>query len=353
MVSRFPMSSISRILIVRSLPGLGDLLCSVPALRSLRATFPDAQITWLGLPDTEWFGQRFGHLVDDWLSFPGFPGIPEGWQSARKTIEFLQQAQTLNFDLTVQMHGSGIYINPFLTLLGGKQQAGFYLPGQFCPDDRYFLPYPEGVSEIDRLLKLVTFLGMPHRGSKLEFPLKDEERKAGFSLMETHSLEPGRYVCVHPGASCGDRCWPLAKFAQVARWFSERGYPIVVTGSLAERDLAHQLIDILPTSPRFQPINLAGATRLSHLAVLLQHSALLICNDTGVSHLAAALQVPSVIVFSNSDVQRWAPGDRALHCVVDCRQTQTDTAAQVIAQAQDLLQRPKLVHDTKEVWRAG
>lgn len=337
MGNRLPIPSIARILVVRSLPGIGDLLCSVPALRSLRSAYPLASITWLGLPGTEWFGKRFAHLIDDWLPFPGFPGIPEGWQGAEATVEFLQFVQTLSFDLTLQIHGSGIYINPFLTLMGGQLRAGFYLPGQFCPDADFFIPYPQTLPEVERLLQLMTFLGLPDQGTALEFPLNADEYQAGLRLLDAHSLTPGEYVCLHPGASSRDRCWEPTEFARVAQQISAKGYRIVLTGTGGERDLADQVIAQLEISGQRRPVNLAGRTCLGGLAVLLQHSALLICNDTGISHLAAALEVPSVVVFSNSEVQRWAPGDSRRHRVIDRRQAQAATAPTVLAAALDLL----------------
>lgn len=344
-----PISKTARILVVRSLPGLGDLLCSVPALRSLRAAYPQAHITWLGLPGTEWFRQRFDHLLDDWLLFPGFPGIPEGWQGPQATADFLQQVQHQAYDLTLQMHGSGLYINPFLTLLGGQRQAGFYLPGQYCPDPHTFLPYPQQGSEVERLLQLTTFLGMPEQGRALEFPLDEMEHQAGLRLLEAHSLQPGRYVCLHPGASQADRRWSAAGFAEVARQLARQGYRIVLTGTSAELALANQVMAAVEERSMLLPVNLAGRTCLGSLAVLLQQSALLICNDTGISHLAAALRVPSVVVFSNSEVQRWAPSDglavdakrhRGRHCIVDSRITGAATAAAVLAQAKALLHCP-------------
>lgn len=327
----------AKILVVRSLPGLGDLLCAVPALRSLRSAYPQAQITWLGLPGTEWFGQRFAHLIDDWLPFPGFPGIPEGWQGSQTTVEFLAQVQAQAFDLTLQIHGSGIYINPFLTLMGGRRQAGFYLPGQYCPDPRTFLPYPQQVSEVERLLQLMAFLGIPDQGRHLEFPISDIEYQAGLQLLEAHSLEPGNYVCLHPGASSGDRRWSLEGFTQVAYQLAKQGYRIVLTGTAAERELTSQIAAELTQPGTPLPVNLAGRTCLGSLAVLLRYAALLIGNDTGVSHLGTALKTPSVIVFSNSEVERWAPGDRDRHRVIDSRQDGAATAEAVLAEANDLL----------------
>lgn len=337
MAYRLPIPPRARILVVRSLPGLGDLLCSVPALRSLRTAYPFAKITWLGLPGTEWFGKRFAHLIDDWLTFPGFPGIPEGWQGARSTVDFLKQVQANPFDLTLQIHGSGIYTNPFLSLTGGRLQAGFYSPEQYCPDPRYFLPYPKQLSEVHRLMRLMTFLGLPEQSPDLEFPLSEMESRAGLLLLDAHSLEPGKYVCVHPGASSSDRRWSLSEFAHVAHQLSKRGYRIVITGTVAEQRLAQQFTTLLDTYGASARVNLVGRTSRAGLAVLLRHSALLVCNDTGISHLAAALRVPSVVVFSNSELRRWAPPDVTRHRAIDRHQTKATTSATVLTQADDLL----------------
>jgi len=337
MAFRLPIPSNARILVVRALPGLGDLLCSVPMLRSLRRAFPMAHITWLGLPGTEWFSHRFAYLLDEWLPFPGFPGIPEGWQSPQATVDFLQRAHGHPYDLVLQVHGNGCTMNTFTALLGGQQQAGFYLPGQFCPDVRYFLPYPQQVSEVERLLHLAQFLGFPQETRSLEFPVFEEEAQAGLGLLTAHSLEPGRYVCVHAGASSEDRRWSTDGFVQVTQRLAHLGYQVVLTGTAAERNLCHQICVAIREAVVPAPIDLAGRTSLGELAVLLSHSALLVCNDTGISHLAAALKTPSVVIFSNSEVVRWAPGDRTRHRIVDSRETADRTLDAVVSQAEALL----------------
>ncbi|MBD2114226.1 MULTISPECIES: glycosyltransferase family 9 protein [Cyanophyceae] len=341
MTCRLPIPLTAHILVVRSLPGLGDLLCAVPALRSLRSAYPFAKITWLGLPGTEWFSQRFNYLIDHWLPFPGFPGIPEGWQSPQKTVEFLGQIQGQHYDLVLQLHGNGSSINSFLVLLGARQQAGFYLPGQFCPEPRYFLPYPQRGSEADRLLRLMEFLGLPEQRPELEFPLSEDEHEAGLQLLKSHNLSLGQYICLHPGANSADRRWSIDGFTRVAQSLANQGYRIVLTGTDSERGLTAQICAAVGAAS----LDFAGCTALGELAVVLQQAALLICNDTGISHLGAALKVSSVVVFSNSEVERWAPSNSASgkgleqgrHRTVDSRQTGAATAWAVLAQARSLL----------------
>jgi ADP-heptose:LPS heptosyltransferase len=90
--------------------------------------------------------------------------------------------------------------------------------------------------------------------------------------------------------------------------------------------------------------NLAGATTLGALAVLVDGARVVVANDTGISHLAAARRTPSVIVFTGSDPRQWAPSDRDLHRVVlAARGNAVDTT---IAHARVLVSRAATSHSS-------
>jgi ADP-heptose:LPS heptosyltransferase len=100
-----------KIAILRALQ-LGDLLCSVPAFRALRRGLPEAHITLVGLPWASSFVSRFQHYIDSFIEFPGFPGFPEQAQQVERIPGFLAGMQAGNFDLAIQMQGSGNISNP-------------------------------------------------------------------------------------------------------------------------------------------------------------------------------------------------------------------------------------------------
>ncbi|MBD2021715.1 glycosyltransferase family 9 protein [Leptolyngbya sp. FACHB-36] len=299
--------AIQQIAIVRALPGLGDLLCAVPAFRALRLAFPAARITLIGLPWAAQLVPRFSHLIDDWLEFPGFPGIPEVPLVPSRVESFFHHAPA--FDLAIQLHGSGAVMNSFVQRLNAAQRAGCFPPDRSAPSSM-FLPYPEHEPEIWRMLRLIEHLGIPLQGDYLEFPLWQSDWQELAAIRDRYRLN--NYVCLHPGASLPDRRWSVAKFAAVADSLASQGLQIVLTGSAAEADLTRAVAQAMH-SPA---IDLAGQTSLGSLAALLKRTRLLICNDTGVSHLAAALHVNSVVIFSASDPDRWAPLDRSRHYVV-------------------------------------
>lgn len=298
-----------RLAIVRALPGLGDMLCIVPALRALRAALPKAHVSLIGLPQSRDFAQRFRAYLDDFIEFPGYPGIAERTPMVHQLPNFFTTMHQRDFDLALQMHGSGITSNPFTVLLGAGRNAGLYLPGQYCPDEARFLPYPAHEPEPWRFLRLIQFLGIPLQGDELEFPLDDSDGQSLRIIDGTEEVVPGQYVCIHPGASDPDRRWSPRRFAAVADNLAQHGLRIVLTGTAAEQDLTAAVSQAM----NHRAIDLAGRTGVGALAALLSGARLLVCNDTGVSHLAAALTVPSVVIFLVTDPNRWAPTDGQRH----------------------------------------
>lgn len=320
------------ILVVRALPGLGDLLCIVPALRSLRQAFPRAKIALLGLTGAREFARRFSIYLDEWIEFPGFPGIPEVAIDRVRISHFLSQMPP--FDLVLQLHGNGSVMNHFVALLGAKQSAGFYLSDRFCPDPAFYLPYPDDLPEVRRSLHLLKFLGIPLQGEQLEFPLTADEQAIPFRKLAIE-WPFDRYVCLHPGASVASRRWPIEQFAAVGDRLAALGFQVLLTGTAIEAELT----EAVQARMQHQAIDLAGKTDLGSLAVLLRSTRLLVCNDTGVSHLAAAMRTPSVVLFSDSDLHRWRPIDQQRHRAIDTRLEGDRGLSWAIEQSLELLKR--------------
>lgn len=307
-----------RVAVFRAL-ALGDMLCAVPSLRALRTALPKAHIVLVGLPWARDFVRRYGQYLDGFLEFPGYPGLEERIANIGQIPGFLHAAQQARFDLAIQMHGSGLLTNSLTALFGARHTAGFYLPGHWCPDPERFLAYPEQEPEVRRPIRLMEFLGIPACGDDLEFSVRDEDYETLQAIPQARRLQPGTYVCIHPGASRAIRRWKTERFAAVADALAQNGLKVVITGSLAEAELA----EAVRRQMKMPAVSLAGRTSLGALAALLSAARLVVCNDTGVSHLAAALRVPSVITLLSSDPLRWAPLDAHRHRVVahpvDCR----------------------------------
>ena len=297
------------VVVLRALPGLGDLLCAVPALRALRAALPDAHVAVIGLPAARLLLERFDRYVDELIDFPGYPGLPERPYDPDRLARFLAALRRRRFDLALQLHGSGERTNELVSRLGARATAGFTRTDPTPLEPARSLPFSELEPEPVRNLQLVRHLG-GDGGPELEFPVRDSDR-ARLDLLASPLLD-GAYAVLHPGASRTDRRWPVERFAEVADMLAAKGLHVVLTGSEGERAVTHALARRM----RARAVDLAGRTDLGALAALLDGSSLVVCNDTGVSHLAAAVRARSVVVVTTSNPARWAPLDRRLHRTV-------------------------------------
>jgi len=319
------------IAVVRLLRGLGDMLCLVPALRSLRASMPDAHVTLFGVQQGRWMVERYPHLLDGFVQIDWWSGIPEADGKPRSTKMTLKRiSQQRPYDLALQMHGTGPYINDLVEALHARSIAAHFPTGGAAPS-LLCRPWPERGHEIHRLLGLVEALGCPRGCDRMEFPETAEDRLLAAPLLGR--LAGARFAVFHPGASTPVRQWSAAGFGEAARLVHAAGLDIVVTGTATERELAHRVRD----HAGVHAFVAAGETTRGALGALLRRASCVVANDTGVAHLAIATGAPTVVVHSTSDVERWGPLDRSRNAVVQVGRgpwstTQIEAAAAQIAE---------------------
>lgn len=304
-----------RICLLRALPGLGDLLCAVPAIRAIRRARPDVAITLVTLPVALGVACRFRHLVDEVVPFPGFPGLPDRRPAIRQVPGFLAAMQARSFDLAVQLHGSGQVTNEVVALLGARVMAGYRPLGASAPDvdEARFPEWREDEPEVRRWLRLVGLLGYRSDDARLELPLVDDADAQLDALLATvgagGTMRARPVAVVHPGASTPERRWPAEAFADVGRRLARAGLAVAVTGGVGERPLTAEVARLAGPDA----LDLGGRTTLDALGALVRRASVVVANDTGVAHVADALGTPSVVLFTATDPARWAALDRRRH----------------------------------------
>lgn len=301
------MRGIWKIAVLRAL-NLGDLMVAIPAFRSLRAAFPEAEISLIGLPWARSFTQRFDHYIDRFVEFPGYPGLSERPTQPEQLERFLAEQRAYGYDLAIQMHGSGRSSTPCILALGAHESAGYYV-GDRPFDLTIGAPYPTDRPEIERNLSLMRLIGCPDLGTDLEFPLTlDDRHEADCLLAGVGSGRP--LIGIHPGASSPERCWPVEQFAAVAdRLVGDSGATIIITGGPGDFESASRLAATMSEPATV----LAGKTSLGGLGAIIARLDLFLSNDTGPAHIAVATGTPSIRIFGPADPRRWAPLDSDRH----------------------------------------
>lgn len=302
-------NQVKKIAVFRALQ-LGDLLCSIPAVRALRNAYPKAEITLLGLPWAASLLHRFPDYFDNFIHFPGYPGLPEQPFDDAAFVDFQLQMKEEKFDLLLQMQGNGTIVNPLMFDLGATHVAGFHNQDSHV-DSPLFMNYPEGISEIERHIALMQHLGIPSQGTAMEFPILsqdvEEVKRLCLPIMEKS------YVIIHPGSRGSWRQWPPQCFALMADYCIEKGYTVLITGTQAEEVITTEVRKCM----RHAAIDLTGKTSVGAVGLLIKDAYMLVANCTGVSHIAAATETPSVIISMDGEPDRWGPLNTKLHKTIN------------------------------------
>lgn len=327
-----PLAAGPRIAVFRSLRGVGDMLAAGPALRLMRTALPFARIALIGVEEARPTVSRMARLFDDFVTFPGWPGLPEsprrhpadqrrqGGDEVPRAGDDLRRSRIEDWcdaDAVVQMHGDGTVSNGFCASLDPQRLVAYGPAVTRSRCELHTAPYPRHLNEIDRCLELaartIRLLGgrVVPANRTLEFALTDEDRREAARLLSGLGITGRPYFVMHPGSHLPDRRWPAERFAEVGRVLADHGF-VLVSGLANERALAEAVARAV--GPHAMPI--AGDTSLGGIAALLDGSRGLVTNDTGISHLAAARGTRSVVVFLASDPHRWAPLDTGLHAHV-------------------------------------
>lgn len=263
------------ILALRAL-GIGDLATGVPALRGLRAAYPDDE---LALAAPAWLAPLVCLIggVDRLIDVPDLSWPPVALRPA----------------VAVNLHGRGPRSHRLLNGTGPGRLLAF---GDEGPQ------WTDGEHEVHRWCRMLRWYGIATDPTDLTLA-----RPAAGRV-------PTSATVVHVGAKAPERRWPPDRFAAVARALAAAGHHVVVTGNAAERGAAQR---VAAAAGLPETSVLAGILTLGDLAGLVAHARLLISGDTGAGHLATAFGTPSVLLFGPTPPAEWGPPpDRSRHRVL-------------------------------------
>src|SRR5207248_457595 len=185
----------------------------------------------------------------------------------------------------------GVNSNQFTLHLGAEATAGFVRRSDSASRLDAALPYPQSLHEVQCVLALTTFLGIPMQGEELEFPLWPQDYQEAQALLE--GAEPP-LIGLHPAARDATRRWASERFAAVGAELRKRhGGTVVILGEPQERAAGEDVAELVGEPCR----NLVGRTSLVGLGAVIARLAMLVTNDTGPAHIAYALETPTVTIF--------------------------------------------------------
>lgn len=279
-----------RTILVQRVDQLGDLVCSVPAIRRLRTLFPGARLIGLMTPANLALAEQLA-LFDDIVTvdFADNPAEQRRTLSLEGQNELRRALTAYDLDIAIDL-GEGDESRALLLLSGARflygfkdRQAPWLNAGlEFNAHDP--INGIEIVPPSRKMTLLVEGLGLMAHGNARLAPKPDRS-----GLAEIGIADGQRYAVIHAGARLAYTRWP--HFAELMRLLLDRTDLVIVLfaddGATAERALAES-----EHSGRVHVV--AGQLPFAQFDALLAHCALFVGNDSGPKHLAALRGAPVV-----------------------------------------------------------
>ena len=302
-----------RRILVFAYHGLGNFIMYTPALRQLRALYPDARI------DLQ-VGNNTG--CEDVLAGSGlFDNVYDLQYKAglRAWIERAMEIRATSYDLTInEFHSHSWRLASLVVASGAVWRLGHVTsPGWSHRFSRFSFVFNipvvmrEDEHEVERYLDLVAAAGgesIPDQGTEPFIHLDDADREFARWFLESHSLRgAAELIGVQPGTSPTMRWkqWPIERYREVIELLlrDHPGSRVILFGSPNEREMIQSLAAGL--GPRV--VVAAGKTSVKQVAALIERCDMLICNDSGLMHVAVAAGTPVVAIYGPTDIRRTAP----------------------------------------------
>ena len=318
-----PWLGLKRVLAIR-LDAAGDVLMTTPALRALRMTRPE-RLTLL----TSTSGAAVAELLpelDDVIVYDA-PWMKDGGEVSDPDADraFIDGLAAQQFDGAVifTVHSQSplpaatmAYLADIPRRLAHCRENPYELLTDWVPDPETDQPLRH---EVRRQLDLLAHVGIDAPDDHLSLHVPDVASRAMRARVEQLGIRPrDPWIVVHAGATAPARRYPPDRFAEVLRRLYVRtGWPIVLTGSRAERPL----VDAIRSAADGLGTSLAGELTMAEMAALIAIAPMLLTNNSLPAHIAGAVGTPVVDLYALTNIQHtpWAVPNRVLSVDVPCK----------------------------------
>jgi heptosyltransferase-2 len=293
-------------ILVRATNWVGDAIMALPALRAVRARFPEARIAIVARPYVAdiYRGQK---ICDELISYD--PEGPHAGLSGRERLA--QELRNQKFDVALLLQNA--FDAAWLAWRASiPERVGYARDGRsLLLTKKIPVPKPGEIPAHEQfyyleLLRRAGWIDSPPVESFVTLDVSEGHRRQAEEMLSSAGARPdGLRVAIGAGASYGSaKCWPSERFADfVNRFRLHTDTDVILFGTASEQRVAEAIAAGI-TGPS---ISLVGKTAIAALPALLSRCHLFVGNDSGAMHVAAAVGLPVVAIFGPTDPHGTAP----------------------------------------------
>lgn len=295
--------NIKKILIIR-LSAIGDVIRVIPALESLKITFPDAKIDWV--VEKKSADILIDHpLLNECIIFERDNKITK---SVKNFIKICKSLKNKNYDIVLDFHG---VIKSGLISWATKAPLRYsFAPPRAQELSHLFathlvkLPKDKILSRVEENFELIKRLGASpvDYWHEIEIPPEIEEEINTFLQQNIETNKT--LILIHPPVERPEKQWPLDYFAKLCDiLISDGRFEVILSWGPGQFDVVKQVSAKMKHRPHIAP----ETPTLKHLACLISHSKVFVSGDSGPMHLAWLLHHPLIAIFGGTNPAQHAP----------------------------------------------
>lgn len=289
--------------------GIGDVVMSLPALRSIGECFKGKEIDIA-------ISSRVRDIVDNVIKWNDVIVWDKGL--VKKTItrslisnyEIYFNLRKRKYDLLIDIEAIESWQAAIKRFLFYKLISPGKIAGRNTDGHGFFLDYKvadslcSGEHEVNRRLSLVETLGCKTMSIDTSINIDESYRKYADKLLIDKGIAESDFVVgINPNAFKQACQWGVDRFITLSKKILEiHKAKIVVIGSEGDRTLVEKVVKEVKSD---NCIALTGLG-LMQLSAAISKIHIFITNDTGPMHLAAAVKTP-VVAIIGQDPKRYAP----------------------------------------------
>jgi len=275
--------------------GLGETVCTLPAIKAFKSKYPKTEVAILATDRNAAVYMGKGYIDELIVLKPGMLQL----------LKFSLKNRN-HFDLAIDLE-EYLNLSAIVSFFVARNSIGY---DSQLRSSLYTtaVPYNDHVHVAEAFMNLLRPLKINSKVTSLE-PLaisKDSKLEAKKLLKYCGVSGNDFLVCIGIGTAESSKCrkWPVQNFAQIADYLiKDFKAKVVFVGSKGEIDEIDDTIKLM----EHKALNLGGKTSTKGLFALLSRCKLFIGNDSGPMHVAAAQGVPTIGLFGPNLPQRFGP----------------------------------------------
>jgi ADP-heptose:LPS heptosyltransferase len=291
-------------ILVINLMGLGNMIFSIPLMKTLRKNYPEARITLLAsyAPVKELMAEH-KDLVDNIIFFNS-----DEHKGLFKKKRFMKNLGKRKFDLSVLTYPSGKFSGIAAWFIGAKkriaveQKIGLFKTGVLATS----IVRSNSKHCVDVNLDIMKALHAKDIDNSIALNVPEESVKNANELLKQRGWLSGqKLIGVHTGSvpETWYKQWNQHGFAEACTTLAKKhNAKIMIVGGPDELRAGESIHAMMNE----KPIMFFNKT-IPETAALIKNCNVFISTDTGPGHMASALGIPVVSIFGPTDSEKAKP----------------------------------------------